>query len=290
MRLTLIEPLGWAPRIGLPNVLVNNMAQAYQINSKLATIGDLCHTPMKILSFCVCPNVHNTIWTHELCIKSLDLPNRSTQLNARVCSGVRVVRCSGVSVYVSECVCVRVCVCGGREREREAQQKKEAETKKERHGGRNTKNKKSSNITWYDRGNETYLTRCEVWIRSHLCDIHISIEFSRSVRYINCLSLRVSHENERVNTPHELFRNPSLTKSKHNDVIVFFNHRHASMVISWDCIIEFECLFSQNRLSILASHASPARDSLGHFVPLHVLPLQPFVRSLVVSCLANWTA
>jgi hypothetical protein len=53
-------------------------------------------------------------------------------------------------------------VSGGREREREAQQKKEAETKKERHGGRNTKNKKSSNIMGYDRGNETYLTRCEV--------------------------------------------------------------------------------------------------------------------------------
>ena len=82
------------------------MAQAYQINSKLATIGDLCHTPMKILSFCVCPNVHSNMRTQELSIKSLDLPNMSTQLNARVCSGVRVVRCSGVSVYVSECVCV----------------------------------------------------------------------------------------------------------------------------------------------------------------------------------------
>ena len=59
------------------------------------------------------------------------------------------------------CVCECVCVEGEREREKHNKRKRPRQ-KKERHGGRNTKNKKSSNITGYDRGNETYLTRCEV--------------------------------------------------------------------------------------------------------------------------------
>ena len=174
----MIEPLGSAPRIGLPNVLVNNMASCLPNRFEIGYDSRLMsHSNENFEFLCLfeCAQQNVNTWTLYLVVRFAEYEYQIECQSMLGCSGSSLFGCECVCEWV--CVCVWVCVCGGREREREAQQKKEAETKKERHGGRNTKNKKSSNITWYDRGNETYLTRCEVWIRSHLCDIHISIVF-----------------------------------------------------------------------------------------------------------------
>ena len=58
----------------------------------------------------------------------------------------------------------------------------------------------------------------------------------------------------------------------HLSVIIIFMH---SLFFSQGRVIGFEFLFSQNRLSILASHVLPAKDSLECFANPHVRQWPP---------------